>query len=283
MRYDRLFTKLFCQPVLIESGYRVGLEMALVSLMQGQPIDVPQLRKVDEDRQLARSDNHLEIRGDTAIVHIDGPIDKNLSSWDRLCFGATDLNDVDKALARISSDNSIKNVLIALDSPGGSFPGVPETAGRVAALSAAGKNTIAYCGDMACSAAYWIAAQCDQVFAPASASVGSIGVYLAIVDQSRRLEEMGLNVQELKSGDLKTAGAPWKPLTESERNHLQERVEHIGAMFRAAVTNKRDVPEDAMEGQSFIGDAPGADFRSALDVGLIDAIVPTLEDALDEF
>jgi len=283
MRYDQLFTKLFCQPLLIEPGYRVGLELALVSMMQGRPVEPPQMRKVDEDRQMARSDQLLEIRGDTAIIHIDGAIDKNLSWMDRLCFDATDLRDVDKALARVASDRSIANVLIALDSPGGSFPGVPETAGRVAALSSAGKNTIAFCNDMACSAAYWIAAQCDQVFAPASASVGSIGVYLAIIDQSRRLEEMGLNVQELKSGDLKTAGAPWKPLTESERDHLQERVDHIGAMFRAAVTSKRDVPDDAMEGQSFIGDTPGEDFRSALTAGLIDAIVPTMEDALDEF
>jgi len=137
---------------------------------------------------------------------------------------------------------------------------------------------------MACSAAYWIACQCDQVLAPASASVGSIGVYLALLDQSQRLQDMGLNVQEIKSGNLKTAGAPWKPLSESEEAHLQERVDHIGAMFRAAVTSKRpQVQQPAMEGQSFIGDTPGEDFQSALGAGLIDAVVATLEDALDEF
>lgn len=287
MRYDRLFTKLFCQPVLIESGYRIGLELALLSLMQGNAPDVAgaQIRKVDEERQLRRSDNHLDIRGNTALIHIDGAIDKNLSGWDRLCFDATDLNDVDKALARVATDRSIENVALVLNSPGGSFPGVPETAGRVKALSAQyGKNTLAFCGDMACSAGYWIAAQCDQVFAPASASVGSIGVYLALLDQSRRLEQMGLNVQEIKDGKLKTAGAPWKPLQESEREHLQERVEHIGAMFRTAITSNRpQVPASAMEGQSFIGDSPGEDFRSAVDVGLIDAVKATLEEALEEF
>lgn len=286
MRYDRLFTKLFCSPILLESGYRVGLEMALLSVMQGQPIEGPlQMRKVDEDRQMQRSDRHLEIRGNTAILHIDGVIDKNLSAWDRLCFDATDLNDVDKAIARIAPDRSIKNVLGCFNSPGGSFPGVPETAQRFAELSSKyGKQTAAWCSDMACSAAYWIAAQADQVFAPASASVGSIGVYLAILDQSRRLDEMGVNVQELKDGKLKTAGAPWKPLSPAEAMHLQERVEHIGAMFRTAVTGPRpQVDEETMQGQSFIGDAPGEDFRSALDAGLIDAIVPTLEDALDEF
>jgi protease-4 len=287
MRYDRLFTKLFCQPVLLESAYRVGLEMALLSLTQGeQPAAITaQLRKVDEDRQQMRSDQLLEIKGDTAIIHIDGVIDKNLSVWDRLCLGATDLKDVDAALARVSTDRSIKNVAILCDSPGGSFPGVPETAGRVAALSSQyGKNTMAFCGDMACSACYWIAAQCDQVFAPASASVGSIGVYLALIDQSRRLEDMGLNVQELKDGKLKTAGAPWKPLSEPERDHLQERVEHIGSMFRTAVTTARpQVQPASMEGQSFIGDAPGEDFRSALDAGLIDAVKATFEEALDEF
>ncbi|MES2569606.1 MAG: S49 family peptidase [Verrucomicrobiota bacterium] len=276
MRYDRVFTKLFCQPLLLESSFRIGLEMALLSVMQGSDI-APKFgaRKIDKERADMRSEDILEIRGDTAIIHIDGAIDKNLSALDRLCFNATDLNDVDRALARIESNNSIRNVMLAIDSPGGSVPGTPETADRIAALCET-RNVFAY-GDQMCSAAYWLASQCDQIFAPRSASVGSIGVYLAIVDQSRRLEEMGVNMQVLQSGALKTAGAPWKPLSEEERDHLQDRVEQIGEMFRDAVTEKRpQVKQASMEGQSMLGPA-------ALKAGLIDAIVPSLEAALQEF
>ena len=203
MRYEKLFTKLFCQPVLIESGYRVGLELALLSMMDGRaPLPAhDSLRKIDDDRAVKRSDQILEVRGNTAIIHIDGAIDKNLSAMDRLCFDACDLNDVDKAISRVASDSSIDNVLFAINSPGGSFPGLPETADRIADLAET-KDTIAWCGDMACSAAYWMAASCEQIVAPASASIGSIGVYLAILDQSRRMEDMGIKMQEIKSGDL---------------------------------------------------------------------------------
>jgi signal peptide peptidase SppA len=276
MRYDRLFTKLFCQPVLLDQSYRLGLEMALVSLIQGHPVEhTPEMRKTDPVRADKRADGILEIQGDTAIIHIDGAIDKNLSALDRLSMDATDLADVDRALAAVSANNEIANVMLCIDSPGGSFPGVPETAGRIADL-ARDKNVFAYC-QSACSAAYWLASQCDQIFAPQSASIGSIGVYLAILDQSGRLDKLGLNMQVLQSGDLKTAGAPWKPLTESEEEHLQDRVDQIGAMFRAAVTAKRpDVEQDSMEGQSFLGPA-------ALDAGLIDAIIPSLQEALAQF
>lgn len=276
MRYDRLYTKLFCQPILIESSFRVGLELALLSLTQGQAPAVDfAARKVEPDRADKRADGILEIRGNTAVIHIDGAIDKNLSAWDRICFDATDLNDVDRALARVASDSSLPNVLLAITSPGGSVTGTPETADRIAGLCKT-KNVFAW-GEQMCSAAYWLASQCDQVFAPRSASVGSIGVYLALLDQSRRLEDMGVKMQVLQSGALKTAGAPWKAMSESERAHLQDRVDQIGAMFRAEVTKKRPQVEGAsMEGQSFLGPA-------ALEAGLIDAIVPSLDAALAQF
>jgi signal peptide peptidase SppA len=273
MRYDRIFTKLFCQPLLVEDSFRVGLEMALFSLMRGEiPSTPPMVKKVDPERSQKYADNQLEISGETAIIHIDGAIDKNLDALDRISFNATDLNDIDRAIARVASNMSIKNVMFAIDSPGGSVPGVPETATKIAALSRE-KNTAAFL-QTGCSAAYWLACQVDQVFACPSSSVGSIGVYCAIVDQSRRLEEMGVHVETVQDGKLKTAGAPWKPLSESERASIQSRINQIGEMFRAAVTSKRpDVERATMEGQSFLGQA-------ALDAGLIDHLVGDLEEAI---
>lgn len=276
MRYDRLFTKLFCQPLLLEGTYRLGLEMALLSVMEGKTANIDfAARKVDGERSDQRADGLLEVNRGTAIIHIDGAIDKNLSSWDRLCFNATDLNDVDRALARVAADRTIQNVMFAIDSPGGGVPGVPETAARIAAL-AEQKNCFAYLAT-GCSAAYWIASQCDQIFASPSSQVGSIGVYLALIDQSRALDARGLKVDALQSGKLKTAGAPWKPLSETERDHLQSRVDQIGTMFRAAVTDKRpQVQPETMEGQSFIG-------TTALENGLVDCLVGSLEEAIAQF
>ncbi len=280
MRYERFFTKLFCRPVLLEAASRAGFEMALLTLMGGGSMEQAgaqfQSRKVDPDLSQRRSDKILEIRGDTAIIHIDGAIDKNLSALDRLCTDATDLADVDNALASVANDRTIKNVLLQIDSPGGGVTGVPETAARIADLCEQ-KNVFAYTEAMCCSAAYWLASQCDQVFCTASAQMGSIGVYVALLDQSRRLDSMGLTVNTVKDGKLKAAGAPWKPLSEDEEAHFQEQVEQIGQEFRDAVTAKRpQIDDDTMEGQSFFG------VRN-VDVGLADAIVSNLDDALAQF
>jgi signal peptide peptidase SppA len=285
MRYDRLFTKLFCTPLCLEAGVRAGFERVLLAFMSGQPTELPRLaeeqpqffgRKTDPTRADRYADNLLEIHGKTAIIHIDGAIDRHLSAWDRLCFEATDLNDVNRALSRIENDGAVEHVLLAINSPGGTVNGVPETAGRIGAL-AERKNVKAFIDGMGCSAAYWLAAAADEVFATGSSMSGSIGVYLALLDESRWLENEGLKIETIKDGKLKAAGASWKPLTEEERAHFQSTVTQIGEMFRAAVTEKRIAVERAtMEGQSLFG-------RAALNAGLVDAIVPDLSTALAQF
>jgi signal peptide peptidase SppA len=273
MRYERLFTKLFCQPVLVESSFRAGLEMALIAMMRGQvPVTPPMVQKIDPKVSDYRADQILEIRGETAIVHIDGAIDKNIAALDRISFDATDLNDVDEALKRVFQDKGIKNLMLAIDSPGGSFPGVPETGQRVAALSSV-VNTAAYMAT-GCSAAYWIGCCADQLFVSGSSAVGSIGVYAAFLDESVQNSLLGLKVESFQDGKYKTAGAPWKPLTDEEREYLQDRVDEIGAMFRGAVSERRpNIAASDMEAQVYLGaDAVKAGFADQIVVGLDEAI-----------
>jgi protease-4 len=273
MRYDKLFTKLFCQPVLVESSFRAGLEMALIALMRGQiPQTPPMVQKIDPQVAQRRSDDVLEIRGPTAIVHIDGAIDKNLSGLDRISFDATDLNDVDQALGRIAQDKGIANVMLAIDSPGGSFPGVPETAQRVKALNSI-VNTATYFAT-GCSAAYWIGCMSDQTFVCPSSAVGSIGVYAAFLDESVQMSLLGLKIESFQDGKFKTAGAPWKPLSNDERDYLQNRVDDIGEMFRSAVSKARpNIAGADMEAQVYLGaDAVRLGFADQIVVGLDEAI-----------
>ena len=323
MRYDRLITKLFSTPLVLEPNTRAALETALLGLMSGQlpAIDLsdpslgakvdwetmevtaplsyqrqtrtaridalralnphtPQARIVPQKNQTMRQGWLYQPgcgpNADTTIIHIDGVIDKHLSTFEVLCFDATDLNDVDAALNAAAADKECKNILLYLNSPGGSVTGVPETADRIAAI-AAKKNVFAFTDGACCSGAYWLAAACDQVFATSSAQLGSIGVYLALLDQTRALEAKGQKVETIKDGKLKAAGASWKTLTDDERAHFQELVDQIGAMFRSAITAKRpDVTSETMQGQAFMGAA-------ARNRGLCDGLLPDLNAALAQF
>jgi signal peptide peptidase SppA len=244
--------------------------------MRGEiPVTPPgsgRIKKVDPEVSNYRSEKLLDVRGETAVIHVDGAIDKNLGWMDRISFSATDLMDVDRAIARAGADPKIYNVMFAFDSPGGTVPGVPETAARIAALGKV-KNVAAYL-DNGCSAAYWLAAMCSEIYAAPSSSSGSIGVYLAVLDESRALELLGIRIETLQDGNLKTAGAPWKPLSESEKKYLQDRTDQIGEMFRSAITSARPrVDAAAMEGQAFLGAA-------ALEAGLIDSLCGSLDEAI---
>ena len=93
--------------------------------------------------------------------------------------------------------------------------------------------------------------------------LGSIGVYVALLDESRSLEMNGYKVELIKAGKYKAMGASFQPLTGEERTMLQQTVDSIHADFKAAVkSGRRDktqagghqtVSDSAMEGQTFRG------------------------------
>ena len=269
----RLYSKLFCQPILLEDAQRMAFEQTLLTVMLNGNM---QAAKQDASNSQARAGELLELQGDTAIIHLDGTLDRHLTNFEVACFNATDVNDVMTALRSVGNNPDIANVMLYFNSPGGSISGIPETAAMVRDL-AQKKNVFAYTDGLMCSAAYWIAAQCDQIFANESAQVGSIGVYLALLNRTEELQQLGRKIESFQSGDLKTAGAYWKQLSDAERSHMQERVDKLGVQFRAAVTAKRpQVKPDAMRGQSIFG-------GEAVAAGLIDAVRPTLNSALAEF
>lgn len=283
MRYDRLFTKLY-RPLLLEPRAWHGFERALLALV-GQALPLAgneesspyKTGPMSADAKRQRMDSVLEMASnDTALLHVNGAIDKHISAMEMECFGGYDLRDLDNAIASVAADPAVANVMLVINSPGGSVTGVPETASKLAALAKT-KNLFAYTDGMCCSAAYWLAAQADQIFGTASSDIGSIGVYCALLDLTAQLDYEGVKVNFIKDGAYKGMGAPFKPLTTDERAMFQAEVDKIGSMFRSAVTSNRPkVSIDVMQGQSFFGD-------DAVSAGLADSIVADLGEALGHF
>jgi protease-4 len=136
---------------------------------------------------------------------------------------------------------------------------------------------------MACSAAYYIASQADHIAAAPSAVLGSIGVYMALVDATRAAEMEGYKVELITAGKYKAMGSPFKPLSDEERAMFQAEVDAIYAEFKAAVRDGRRAPtergghqtvaDSAMQGQAFNG-------RAALENRLVDSLT---NQNLDEY
>lgn len=261
------FAKLFCSPLMLHAPVRQGLEHGLLQHMgvvniipQAGPGDPgrPMQDWIDFDKDYQATSEQLRVEAvykkfrNVAVVKVHGIIDKMLTQFEMDCYGGCDLADVDKALALAANDPSINTVVLDIHSPGGSVTGTPETAARIAEMRKR-KEIHAYTSTLCCSAAYYIASQADQISAAPSAIVGSIGVYMALLDQTRQLEMEGLKVELIKAGRLKAMGASFKTLTDEERAILQKSVDGIHADFKAAVTTLRKVDNETMQGQWFDG------------------------------
>jgi protease-4 len=284
--YAHLVQKLFCSPLLVLPTTYSTFERALLQRIgmpfAGEASD-PFARRGAQfhSRRVTMNDKTVEetesgpvletpaqqrqrrvarvlvVYGDVAVISIAGVIDKRLSDFELECYGGCDLADVDAAIAQVAADPKISRVVFDFHSPGGSAAGVPETAARIRALGdyknkgGAGKETHARVEILCASAAQWLASQCDVVTACPSATLGSVGVYCALLDQSGWLEKEGLKVNLIKAGKFKAMGASFKALEDGERAMLQDRVNALWAQFKEEVCSMRDVPADAMEGQTF--------------------------------
>lgn len=263
---------------MIEHSAFAGLERALLDhAAQFYSDGSKQMGKLSQESKGDRVTRIVErYNEETALLHLDGVIDKHISEFEMVCYGGYDLRDFDNALKALAAAPEIQNIMLVVNSPGGSVTGVPESAALVREV-AKSKNVFAFTDGMMASAAYYIASQADQVFGSPSSDVGSIGVYVALLDATKMLDKKGVTVNFIKDGKYKGMGAPFKPLTNDERAMFQEQVDHIGAMFRDAVTsNRSQVSIDTMQGQCFFGAA-------AEGAGLVDATLPGLDAAIAQF
>ena len=117
----------------------------------------------------------VEVRGDVAIVPVQGALAYNPDPWEMLFDGVEDSRSVLGMINEAASNPDVRGILLRMDTPGGMMLGGPEMADAVSAARLA-KPVIAHAGGLCCSLGYMIASQATEVIANRSAIVGSIGV-----------------------------------------------------------------------------------------------------------
>ena len=213
------------------------------------------------------------MRGSKAILSLSGTLMKSPSSWS----DATSTVYFRRKLGQAAKDPDVSEIVLVIDSPGGTAAGTNDAADAVRA-AAEKKPVIAYCEDMCCSAAYWIASQCTRIVANPTAMVGSIGTLLVIYDYSRMAANEGIEPLVFKTGVLKGAGVPGAPITEEQRAHFQRIVDDLNSHFLAAVQSGRGFSEEQI---SAVKTADVWIGQAAVDMGLVDEIA-SLETVLTQ-
>lgn len=206
--------------------------------------------------------------GGTYVIPVMGMIGKGLSPLEAI--GSADVEKIDDQIDEALAANP-KRILFHINSDGGTVEGVEELAAKIRSLPV---DTIAFSSGSMNSAALWIGAAANRVVVSQSASVGSVGVYLTLVDQSAQAKAAGLEVKVIKSGALKGIGIPGAPVTTEQEAYLQQEVNDLAETFKASVRMKRKlVKEEDMQGQSFSG-------KVAAQKGFATGLANTLKDLL---
>lgn len=218
-------------------------------------------------------DEFVNVRHEAAIdedniAHIDIRgclLDNAPSIYEKI--GCTDYRSIREEIELVQNEGA-SAILFNVDSPGGTVAGLEEAANAIAGASV---PTLAWAEGMSCSAAYYLSSACDQIAASSSADVGNIGCILSWIDDTVFMESMGFKTELItnEGADLKGTFTE-TPMSESQRQFLQDEVDRTGEEFAAHVSANRTVDEEVFRAGWYHGERAG-------ELGLIDAICSRTE------
>lgn len=202
-----------------------------------------------------------------AVIGLSGVMARNPGCIEEACMGVTNVMAVARAIESAQEDESVRAIVLDIDSPGGTVNGTVELANAVSRAAKA-KPVVAYTGGSMCSAAYWTGSAASKIVAVPTATVGSIGVATVHYDRSGEDEKAGVKRTVLYSGAYKRMASDERPLTDEGRAYVQGMLDDMYAQFVDAVAANRGVDVDTVlsrmaDGKVFVG-------PKALKAGLID-------------
>jgi signal peptide peptidase SppA len=250
IKLARVMERLYCDRWLVQPSYHASV---IAPIVQKHVSGEAHKAGIMDAFGGGKEDPIGTIKDGIGYVMLDGVISRKVSSIEK-SSGITDVGEVAEAVKSMAANDAVRGIMLMIDSPGGTVGGVPELA-EIVANARQYKRILSFCDGMACSAAYWVASQADEVVISQSASVGSIGVYLPMMDSTRAHEMAGLKQIVIKSGTYKGMGLPGTSLSAEQENFLRESVESLHGQFKEAVIKGRGMKIDdaVMQGQDYMG------------------------------
>jgi protease-4 len=144
-------------------------------------------------------------------------------------------------------DNSVKAVVLRVDSPGGSMFASEQILREVQTLRKAGKPVVVSMSTYAASGGYYISAAANQIFASPTTLTGSIGVFSVVPTFQRTLEKFGVKVDGIGTTALAGDMRLDRTLTPASRRILQTSVDHAYAEFLRRVGDGRKKPVEDVD------------------------------------
>jgi len=173
-----------------------------------------------------------------------------------------------KHLTEFRNNPNVKSIVLRIESPGGAVGAAQEIYQEVKRTNGL-KPVVASMGSMGASGGYYAALGADNIIANPGTMTGSIGVIVKFPNLEGFFEKIGYKSVVIKSGPLKDVGASNRPLSEEERNLMQDLIDNVYNQFVRDIAAARSMSEEAVfelaDGRIYTGE-------QALEVGLIDSL-----------
>jgi protease-4 len=205
-----------------------------------------------------------------AVIYVEGAILPGYSQ--PTLFGAYNAafsGDIQKALQTAAEDDSVKVVVMRVDSPGGSAE-ASEVILNAARQVKTQKPLIVSMGNVAGSGGYYVSCGADAIFADEATITASIGVVGGKLVTTDLWGKLGVNWVSHKRGANADLLSSARSFDEAQRKVIQDYMQQVYEVFKGHVTKGREgrlrKPIDELAGgRVFTG-------RQALDLGLVDQI-----------
>lgn len=235
----------------------------------------------DEDLNLVTAEELLEANDDPmgtgskviAVLYADGEI---FSGTNNNGGPMPNMNnnvgiysqDMAKTIRELRYNDDVKGLVLRVNSPGGSAFGSEEIWKALEDFKASGKPFVVSMSDYAASGGYYISSGAERIFAEPLTITGSIGIFGMIPNASNFINNtLGVNFEEVSTNTNAIAGAIYKPLTDQQRNALQQMVNRGYETFTGRCAQGRKVTQDSIKS---IGEGRVWDAITAKQIGLVD-------------
>lgn len=223
----------------------------------------------DQDEPALESEDAASDELPYEVIRLHGPTTYRTSGWEALCGGAS-YQSILSQMQAICNDGKKKTVLLDVDSGGGEAYRCFETGVELRNMADQnGVRLIAYVDGIAASAAYALTSVCHEVIANPDAEAGSIGVVVRLVNNSKQLQDAGIDVSYITAGADKVPFKADGQFKESFLEDLQSKIDVLYTEFVSHVSKYRSMDPDAVRNTQ----ARMFTAADAKDLGLVDQLM----------
>ncbi|MBN1867006.1 signal peptide peptidase SppA [Candidatus Sumerlaeota bacterium] len=253
---------------VLTTGCVIHLNMPLARPSRGERLVLETLVKPD---RFFTPDKVLLIGLDGVLT--DAPDEPGSLSRPSVLVGLKDV------LKRAEKDDSIRAVLLRINTPGGGVTAsdlIYEELRRFKEKT--GKRIVAVMMDLAASGGYYAAMASDRIVAHPTSVTGSIGVVAVFPGLKGLTSKIGVDMRIVKTGEFKDLGSMWRDFSPADREIIQKTIDTMYTRFVDVVATGR--PNLSRVRILELADGRIYTAQQALDAGLIDQI-GYIEDAFE--